>query len=404
MDNHFISTLRCPITLGRVGPAGAQLIQELNVRIGNGDLFNQKGEKIRKPITEVLVNDAGSYAYLFKDNIYHLLPESAIPLHETAQEVRLSVDLESFQAKKSVQTFYEEGGWEADGDHFLDAALYEDLRPVAEPYIRKCHMKVRQFIPPSGKYLLDVASGPIQYDEYLIYSQNYEKRICGDISVAALKAAQKRLPPGKGIFVLCDITALPFQSDSIDTALSLHTIYHVPAQQQTKAIQELHRVVSVGGRVLIVYNWNRRKLLKPLARAVRGVYHALKPAAKRKFEEVTESDPGLYHKNFSYQYFKQSLGIDFKVVNWRTFSVPVQKLLIRPKLGGKALLSLFYQLEISFPELWGRIGNYPLFILEKETAYEPSVSDKYIPVISTDDLEQMRTRKKGSAPVVLPKK
>ena len=38
------------------------------------------------------------------------------------------------------------------------------------------------FLPEKGKDILDFASGPIQYKEYLTYSKNFKKRHCVDFS------------------------------------------------------------------------------------------------------------------------------------------------------------------------------------------------------------------------------
>ena len=58
-----------------------------------------------------------------------------------------------------------------------------------------------------GRFLLDVASGPVQIAEYVSFSERYEKRICMDISVTGLLHAKKRLGE-HAICVIADITAL----------------------------------------------------------------------------------------------------------------------------------------------------------------------------------------------------
>jgi len=60
-------------------------------------------------------------------------------------------------------------------------------------YIHKCHLRVNRYLNNQGRYLLDAGSGPIQYPEYLTYSEGYEVRICVDISFLALQEAQTNL-------------------------------------------------------------------------------------------------------------------------------------------------------------------------------------------------------------------
>ncbi len=65
------------------------------------------------------------------------------------------------------------------------------------------------FWPGPGRFLLDAGSGPIQYPEYLTYSDGYRYRVCVDISAVALVEARRRI--GKqGLFVVADVSALPF--------------------------------------------------------------------------------------------------------------------------------------------------------------------------------------------------
>src|SRR5260370_30396027 len=95
--------------------------------------------------------------------------------------------------KKDVQEFYDNVGWGKSDDGFSDASIYEDLRPVAAEYIHRCHQRVKQHLPDSGRYLLDVASGPVQYDDYAAYSADYERRGCAGISLPALVLAGRGL-------------------------------------------------------------------------------------------------------------------------------------------------------------------------------------------------------------------
>ncbi|MCZ6677058.1 MAG: hypothetical protein O7E52_07385, partial [Candidatus Poribacteria bacterium] len=77
---------------------------------------------------------------------------------------------------ESVSKFYNEVGWETDGDNTEDAKRFEDLRNCAKEYVRKCRLRVLRHIPDEGENMLDMASGPIQYKEYLEYSKNFKKR------------------------------------------------------------------------------------------------------------------------------------------------------------------------------------------------------------------------------------
>ena len=130
--------------------------------------------------------------------------------------------------KQKVREFYDEIGWQAEDDGNYQNARYEDLRSVSREYIHKTRLRVMKGLMPTGKFLLDAGSGPVQYDEYKVYSQGYQKRVCLDISKQALREARNRIGE-HGLFVVGDIANLPFKQDAFDGIVSLHTIHHLPA-------------------------------------------------------------------------------------------------------------------------------------------------------------------------------
>ncbi|MDZ7695441.1 MAG: class I SAM-dependent methyltransferase [Deltaproteobacteria bacterium] len=166
---------------------------------------------------------------------------------------------------EKAKDFYDSFGWDEEGGNTQDANLWEDLRPSAKNYVSKCRRRVLKYIPESGKYMLDAASGPIQFSEYLEYSENCEKRYCVDISKKALEKAKMKIQE-HGEYFNCDLINLPFKDDVFDCAISLHTIYHIDKTQQEKAVRELIRVIKPNQNVIIVYANSLRPLsvlLKP---------------------------------------------------------------------------------------------------------------------------------------------
>lgn len=104
--------------------------------------------------------------------------------------------------KNVVSDFYNTGGWHInDEGDTADAELYEDLRSVAASYVSRCRRRVLRFIPRKGDHILDMASGPIQYPEYLEYSENYKYRYCVDFSSEALSAAEGKIGDHGRFFV-----------------------------------------------------------------------------------------------------------------------------------------------------------------------------------------------------------
>jgi ubiquinone/menaquinone biosynthesis C-methylase UbiE len=261
----------------------------------------------------------------------------------------------------------------------VDALKWEDLRPVTSEYIHNCHLRVNRYIKNKGQYLLDAGSGPIQYPEYLSYSEGYEFRICVDISFLALKEAQKKLGD-KGIYILGDITNIPLQDNVIDGAVSLHVIYHVPKDEQVSAFRELHRVLQPGSSAAVVYSWPKSQMMnwllfpRRIKKNVRGWIQKMKAPVKKILGWENQKDPVVpvpvpetpYHYAHDQGYFEDNLkGMEFEIVVWRSVSVPFLRMYIHPRLFGTVLLRWIYHKEDENPALYGRIGQYPLFVIRK---------------------------------------
>ena len=256
------------------------------------------------------------------------------------------------------------------GDASIDADNWEDLRPVSRDYIHACHLRVKRHLQPTGKYLLDVASGPVQYSEYLTYSQGYGARICVDISFAALRQAQQKLG-AHGIYILGDITNLPLADGAVDGAVSLHTIYHTPADEQASAFREIHRVLAPGASAAVVYCW--RSLLIKLAmlpaKLVQWPGKLFRKLTRDKTEATSSgrSRTGVYYHAHSRAWFANNLSdLPCEIHAWRSIDVPMLKAYCHSWLGGRWLLRLVYQAEEWFPRLLGRFGAYPLIVVRKQ--------------------------------------
>ncbi len=170
------------------------------------------GDAVTRPIAAGLMSSDEQRVYPIADGIVILLPDLAIST--TANDSQVG-NHSTQNCKQSVQAFYDQIGWQqSDGGAFADADIFEDLRPVSKDYIHNCHLRVKHHLDNEGTYLLDAASGPIQYPAYLTYSENYTYRICADISIVALKAAKRKIGD-KGIYLLCDVVHLPLKDDTV---------------------------------------------------------------------------------------------------------------------------------------------------------------------------------------------
>jgi SAM-dependent methyltransferase len=286
------------------------------------------------------------------------------------------------EIKKQVRKFYDQVGWQQVSEGVYQNARYEDLRPVAREYINRCHMRVKRHVEPSGELFLDAGSGPIQYPEYLTYSESYQHRVCLDVSIVALQEARQRI--GKhGLFVVGDITRLPFMEECFDGIVTLHTIHHVPFEQQPDAYQDLYRILKSGKTAVLVNGWDNSRLMNDLEWLIKGMQVFLKITRRLMFwkhNPITQKEamvgvkPGptkTYTRHFAAATLTEVLtqrDIPVEIRVWRSVSTRFLRAVIHPMLAGKLWLRLLFWLEERFPHFFGKYGQYPLIIVRKTQA------------------------------------
>ncbi len=294
---------------------------------------------------------------------------------------RNSLSIEA-DIKREVRDFYNSVGWKQIGHGVYQNARYEDLRPVSRRYIHDCHLRVLRHLPHNGTYLLDAGSGPIQYPEYLTYSEGFKFRVCLDISHIALKEARKRISE-HGLFVVGDVANLPFKPNTFEGEISLHTVHHLPLQEHEQAFMEFYRVLRPGGRVVVVNSWGKYSPLMSffqpfialafsflrIYRRVRklGVDPTSSPMGTHPEAEARLRSSGSYIKRYSYSWLKSHLKAlpGLEVYVWRSVSTSFLRAFIHRKLWGTGWLRLIYSLEERAPRFFGRVGQYPMILFHK---------------------------------------
>lgn len=284
------------------------------------------------------------------------------------------------EIKQRVRDFYDQVGWHEVSEGIYQNARYEDLRPVSRQYIHRCHLRVRRHLLPTGRFLLDAGSGPIQYPEYLEYSKGYQYRVCADISIVALQEARKRTGD-HGLFVVCDVANLPFKSGVFDGVVSLHTIHHLPFEEHKRAYLDLQRVMKPGSTGVVVNGWGWAspitKLTDAASRLVERVQNRLKrsrkldvdPQPEQKSEQAQPAGAqpiGTFVKKENPQWLVREVGgeIPLSIWVWRSVNVRFLRTFCHGWTG-RLLLKVIYRLEEWFPHFLGKYGNYPLIVIEK---------------------------------------
>lgn len=281
---------------------------------------------------------------------------------------------------KQVRQFYDQVGWQVVEEDRYQNARYEDLRPVSQEYLHRCHLRVNRYLKPAGKLMLDAGSGPIQYAEYLSYSKGYAHRVCLDISITALQAARQRIG-AHGLFVVADVAHLPFKDEAFEAFVSLHTLHHLPAVEQPGAYMELHRVLKPGCSGVVVNGWTHSPLMEVtrwLVRLMEGLGVRIARLRGREKQNGQTGVPdskhqpaaaptGTYVEKLDAGWLRWELAgrVDFQIKVWRSVSVRFLRALVYRPLGGRLWLRLLYWFEERFPRFLGEHGQYPLIVILK---------------------------------------
>ena len=269
--------------------------------------------------------------------------------------------------KQQVREFYDRIGWTQQSDGLYQNARYEDLRPVSHEYIQRCHRRVGGQLAPSGRFFLDAGSGPVQWPEYLAYSQGYQFRVCVDISMTALIEARRKLCE-RGLYVVADLARLPFRPDAFDGEVSMHAVHHLPLSEHRNAFLELLRVLKPGARAVVVNGWHNPLLMRMAEPLITLGRFLTGRSAKRRKDWAAEEDPaGTFVAKMTPRLLRQQLGdtVNFQILPWRSLSPRVMRWFVRPGLGGRRLLQWVFALEERFPRFFGENGQYPMIVLRK---------------------------------------
>ncbi len=253
---------------------------------------------------------------------------------------------------KYVNKFYNNSGWEKKNKNTLDATLFEDLRFYAKEYVSKCRTRLKKYIPKKGVHILDFASGPIQYPEYLEYSKNFKIRHCVDFSKLAIKIAKLKLGK-KGKFYCNDFFKIKLKKNYFDCVLSLHTIYHIDKKLQAKAVKKLINISKKNTPIIIVYS-NPNTLI-----------HRFKKKLLKK--RLSKNKTNLYfycHPIKWWSQFEKTAHI--KIKPWRSFSSDHQKLIFPNNIFGKILLNILFIFEEKFEKFFINNFQYYTVILKKK--------------------------------------
>ena len=263
---------------------------------------------------------------------------------------------------KSVHSFYNSQGWKIFSNHYEDANINEDLRLNSREYVSKCRKRILRYIPNKGSNILDFASGPIQYKEYLQYSRKFNYRHCVDFSKDAIKIAKSKIGK-KGKFYCKDFLDINFKKNYFDCILSIHTIYHIHKNKQKKAIKKLLSISRDNTPIIIIYS-NPNNIISKIKLLIS--FNKIKFFFSNKKSKKNSIYFYCHPISWWMQFENEAI---VNVYPWRSFSSIHQKFLIPDNLLGKKLFKLLFYLEDKFKNFFINNFQYYTIVLKKKPKY-----------------------------------
>jgi SAM-dependent methyltransferase len=170
----------------------------------------------------------------------------------------------------------------------------------------------------------------------------------------------------KGLFICGDITNIPLKNEVCDAVLCQHTLYHIPKNEQAKAVEELYRVCKNGGKVAIVYNWFFYSLLTNILIFPIQIYRIIRHYLGKLYVRFFPDKPRLYFFVYPPSWFKRfDFANEIEFFCWRSLNKNILDVYIHKSLWGKNILNWVMKMEDKYPKQLGKIGDYPIIIISK---------------------------------------
>ena len=252
---------------------------------------------------------------------------------------------------KDVREYYKKKGWMVnEKGQFVDTLVNENLQNVVGPYNTKTRQRVLLELmnQPGCGYgkILDCASGPIQYPEYIEYSAAYQSRYCVDFSKDALNHAKANLiQAGQNSceFICNDFFEESFPSNFFDSAISLHTLYHIDKDRQEDFVRKLIDCVKPGTKVLVIYS-NPFSLRAILALPLSFCINIARFFKRRVFR--VKSNNSFYFERHPLVWWKRFSDIgSVEIKSYRFLTPVVEKMLIPDNRAGKFIYEQLFKFE-----------------------------------------------------------
>lgn len=249
--------------------------------------------------------------------------------------------------REAVRRFYDLHGWKKDAAsrRYLGEILHEDPDDRVQRYMESNERRYYRYFDGGGRLFLDAGSGS---KPRVWMSRRFDKHVCADISIVGLQEARQQLG-GLGLYVACDLAALPFKDKAFDGVLASHCLYHIDRHAQPAVLDELYRVAKPERNVITFYR--AKYSLLPAAKALVKALLRLLTA----FRFGPRPAPLYFHRHHYGKLVRRFPSVE--VTCLRTLTRTETTLLRKLRLLNPAIAALSF-LEKTFPRAMVWVGEY----------------------------------------------
>jgi 2-polyprenyl-3-methyl-5-hydroxy-6-metoxy-1,4-benzoquinol methylase len=258
--------------------------------------------------------------------------------------------------QRKVEEFYEHYGWKFCGSNSQDSIENENINPNSQEYIKNVRLRIKANLG-QGEKLLDIGCGPLQYPEYVQYGDNFDLRVCCDLSKEAISIAKTKVAP-ESVMLVGNYLELDLSKHfGFDGIAIINCLYHMEKSDQIKLVSKAIGDLKTDGRMVVVYT----NTLSPIYLALRFVIQVKHLVFRSKSKHGTSKpivfmpQSRLFWKNFTHL-------SSYDVRAWRTFPPQFERLLFRGFIGRKIQKAIF---ELEKFKFWSWIATYHLITIIK---------------------------------------
>jgi len=264
---------------------------------------------------------------------------------------------------QKVRKFYDTYGWktgEGRGQYLNDLRYGQ---PNASQKDEKgCEARYWKYFDEGGRFFLDAGCGA---KPVIQIGRKFQRHVCVDLSLTGLTEARQKLE-GHGLYVVADLSALPFKDQVFDGVVASYCLYLIPKASQVPALNEFYRVIQLNKNILVFsvaknsFISVTHRLAKSLLKILRAPLVLLRSFSGRNRSRSEALPPPEIQSPFRLSKGFRSADITCLRTLTRVESHILRKLrLLEPALR------LFSFLEQKFPRAMLLVGAYAAIRIQK---------------------------------------